>query len=48
VFERLGLADTGERIASRIVDELVDAFESLSVLGLPVDVILPPVRIEGD
>ena len=41
------LADAGRRIAQHIVDQLIDSLECLAVLGLSVDAVLPPVRVEG-
>lgn len=48
VLEWLGFADTRKRIEDRVGDEVVDALEGLAILALPMDVVLPPVRIEGD
>ena len=41
VFEGLGLADAGERLAGGFADELVDPGQGLCVCLLPVKVILP-------
>ena len=48
VLQGLRFANTSERIAQRVSDQLIDALECLAVLGLPVDVVLPPVLVEGD
>lgn len=48
VLEGLRFTDPRERIAQRVADQLVYALESLAVLGLPVDVVVPPIRVEGD
>lgn len=48
VLEGLGFADASERIAQCVGNQLVDSLESLTVLSLPVDVVLPPIRVEGD
>jgi hypothetical protein len=42
----LRLADTGNRVSQRVVDQPVDAFERASISSKPVRVVLPPVRCE--
>ena len=46
VLERLGLADSCERISQHIQNEDVDALQSLPILPLPIDVVLPPIYVE--
>ncbi len=43
----LWLADAIERIAQRVDNERVEALQSFSILGLPVNVIGPSERVEG-
>lgn len=47
VSEWFGLSDAVEWIANDIRDQQVDPPQRPAVLCLPVDVVLPPVRVEG-
>jgi len=41
--KRLRLSDAGISVAFDIVDKKIDTFQSLAILGLPIDIIRPTV-----